>query len=511
MAMTARQGTNRRLAVANPLVATVAAGVAGAIAAGALMRRRNRQHGVASGPVRATSRAARSAELALLGSRVGTAAASNRARRIFASAARKEELDAQLELRTAEQVAATLGNMKGVLMKIGQLASFVDDGMPEPVREALAELQQDAPPMSDELAAGVVEAELGKPPDRLFEEWDPIPIAAASIGQVHRAMTTDGRAVAVKVQYPGIAEAMAADLDNIDLAMFATPVLWKGFDADGVVQELRERLVEELDYRLEAAHQRMFASWYRDHPFIHVPEVIDELSAGRVLTTELAEGVRFAELDRWDQEERNLAAESIYRFVFRSLYRFHAFNGDPHPGNYLFRPGGRVSFLDFGLVRRFEPIDIERLLGIVRAAVLDPDPLALRRAEEEAGFIVPGAPVADDRVAEYMTTFFEPVLVDRVTTISPEYASELARRFLFGRATYGDVIKWANLPPPFVILQRINLGLIAILGRLAATANWRRIAEEMWPITDGSPFTELGREEAAWWRDAAGSSGRRAP
>src|SRR5690606_5639526 len=119
--------------------------------------------------------------------------------------------------------------------------------------------------------------------------------------------------------------------------------------------ELRERLVEELDYRLEADNQRLFAEFYRGHPFIHVPEVVDELSSARVLTTELAEGVPFAEVERWSQEERDLAGETIFRFVFGSLYRLHAFNGDPHPGNYLFRTGGRVTFLDFGLVKRFTP------------------------------------------------------------------------------------------------------------------------------------------------------------
>jgi predicted unusual protein kinase regulating ubiquinone biosynthesis (AarF/ABC1/UbiB family) len=470
------------------------------LAAGLLLRRRRPSS--AGGPVESTSRVARGAEITRLASRLGGVTASNRARRVFASAARKDELDAELELRTAEQVAATLGNMKGVMMKMGQLASFVDDGMPEPVREVLSQLQQDAPPMSQELAAGVIDAELGAPPDQIFAEWDPVPIAAASIGQVHRAITRDSRAVAVKVQYPGIADAMAADLANIDMAMFATPLLWNGFDADAVVEELRARMGEELDYRMEAANQRMFSGWYRNHPFIHIPDVVDELSTERVLTTELAEGARFSELEEWDQDERNMAAEAIYRFVFRSLYRFHAFNGDPHPGNYLFRPGGRVSFLDFGLVRRFEPIDIERLLGIVRTAVLNPDAPALRRAEEDAGFIVPGAPVDDDRVFEYMTTFFEPVRVDEVKTITPGYASELARQFLFGRASYGDVIKWANLPAPYVILQRINLGLIAILGRLAATANWRGIAEELWPITDAPPSTELGRQEADWWAEA---------
>ncbi|HEX9548478.1 MAG TPA: AarF/UbiB family protein, partial [Acidimicrobiales bacterium] len=163
--------------------------------------------------IRRSTRAARTLELARTGSRAGAGWATHQARRVFASAARKEELDAEFELRSAEEVAAALGNMKGVLMKLGQMASYVDENVPEPIRNALADLQQDAPPMAADLAASVIERELGGPPEKVFQEWDPVPIAAASIGQVHRAITRDDVAVAVKVQYPGVDEAIAADLD----------------------------------------------------------------------------------------------------------------------------------------------------------------------------------------------------------------------------------------------------------------------------------------------------------
>jgi predicted unusual protein kinase regulating ubiquinone biosynthesis (AarF/ABC1/UbiB family) len=449
----------------------------------------------------ATSQRRRNAQAAGLAVGLGTAAAANRARRVFASAARKEALDAELELRTEEQVAATLGQMKGAMMKVAQLASFVDDGMPEPVRQALAQLQQDAPPMSPELAAGVVEAELGARPEEVFAEWDPIPIAAASIGQVHRAITADGQAVAVKVQYPGIDEAVRADLANLDLARLAMPLFWRSLDAEAVAAELRARLSEELDYEIEAANQRSFATWYRAHPFIHVPEVVDELSTRRVLTSELAEGARFAEMERWDQRERNLAAEVIFRFVFRSLYRFHAFNGDPHPGNYVFRRGGRVTFLDFGLVRRFSADEVGRLLAPVRARLLTPDIHSVRLAQEEAGWLVPGAPVPDADVVAYADLFWGPFLEDAPYTVTAESATAFTRQFLFDRDTFGEVLRWTTVPPAYVILQRINLGLVAILGRLNAAANFRRIAEEIWPITDRPPSTELGEKEAAWWTE----------
>ena len=434
-----------------------------------------------------------------MATRVGGAYASHRAQRIFASAERKRELDERLELRTATEVTQTLGAMKGVLMKVGQLASFLDDGLPENLRASLSELQHEAPPMSPELAAGVVEEELGLPPDQLFAEWDPVPIASASIGQVHRAMTRDGIAVAVKVQYPGVDQAIRADLDNVGPLVQFMGMLFPALEPEPIVQELRDRLLEELDYRREAANQQLFADSYRDHPFIHVPSVIAELSTGRVLTSELAEGVRFAEMEMWEQSERDLAAETLFRFVFRSLFRLHAFNGDPHPGNYLFRPGGQVTFLDYGLVRRFDPSEVRLLEDMITTMVIDRDLAAFRTVIERAGVLQPGAPVADERVADYVGLYYDFVRDDKVATLTAEYASATARRFVTMQGPFRDIMKWTNLPPAFVILQRINLGLYAILGRLQATANWRLIAEELWPMTNGGPSTELGRQENEWW------------
>ncbi len=282
-------------------------------------------------------------------------------------------------------------------------------------------------------------------------------------------------------------------------------MLFPGLEPGPIVAELRERLVEELDYRLEADNQRLFADYYRGHPFIHVPDVVDELSTGRVLTTELAEGVRFSQMETWSQEERNLAAEAIFRFVFGSLYRLHAFNGDPHPGNYLFRPGGQVTFLDFGLVKRFSEAEVAVLVEMISAMVLDRDIEAFRRIIERIGMLPAGAPFSDAEVEDYFSHFYEFVLRDEVTTITSEYASETVRRFFDTSGQHGEIMKAANVPPSFVIIQRINLGLYAIFGQLRATANWRRISEEVWPFVDGPPTTELGRKAAAWAAEQAGS------
>src|SRR4051812_29962588 len=294
-------------------------------------RAQRRADGGTVGGTVLTNRAARTAELVRLSSKAGAGYAATAARSTFASDERKAELRSDFELRTAAQVVESLGHMKGAVMKIGQMASYLDQGLPEPVRDALRQLQSDAPPMAPALAAQVVREELGAPPEEIFKEWDPTPIAAASIGQVHRAITHDDRAVAVKVQYPGIADAIRSDLANADILFGGLEMIFAGLDSKPIVEEIKERVVEELDYRIEAGNQRMFADYYRGHPFIHVPEVLSELSTGRVLTTELATGVRLEDVLTWSDDERGLAAEAIYRYVFRSLYRLHAFNGDPHP------------------------------------------------------------------------------------------------------------------------------------------------------------------------------------
>jgi predicted unusual protein kinase regulating ubiquinone biosynthesis (AarF/ABC1/UbiB family) len=452
--------------------------------------------------LRRSARAARNLEIARLGSSLSTKYTAHRARRVFASAARREELDEAFQLQTAEEVARALGNMKGFLMKLGQMASYVDESVPEPIRKALADLQQDAPPMAPGLAADVIEQELGAPPDEIFLEWDEVPIAAASIGQVHRAITRDEVPVAVKVQYPGVDKAIQADLDNSDMFISLGSVMFPGSDTTSLVQELRERIGEELDYRQEALNQRMFADYYEGHPFIRIPAVVDSLSTGRVLTTELAVGARFSELDSWSQEERNLAGEAIDRFVFRSLYRMHAFNGDPHPGNYLFHGGGEVTFLDFGLVKRYTPAEIHMLESMAKALVVDRDVPAYRRLLVEAGVLSPDAQMSDERVVQYFGYFYEMVMEDREYTMTIEYASQAASRFMpFGEGSFPEIRQWGNLPPAFVVLQRINLGLTAVLGHLGATANWRRIAEELWPFVDGPPSTEMGEKEAAWRRE----------
>jgi predicted unusual protein kinase regulating ubiquinone biosynthesis (AarF/ABC1/UbiB family) len=431
----------------------------------------------------------------------GTARYAVNAPRLFAAAGEhRQRLRDDLALRTAQDVADTLGTMKGVLMKIGQLASYVDEGLAPPARRILGTLQDSVPPMSPELAAGVIRSELGGDPDQVFERWDPLPIAAASIGQVHRAITRDGRAVAVKVQYPGIAETIAADLGNVALLRSLLRMAVPAQDVNGLIEELRERITEELDYVREAESQRLFAGYFDGHPFITVPKIVDEYSTARVITSDLATGVRYAEMLGWPQAEKDLAAETIYRFTFRSLYELLAFNGDPHPGNYLFEPGGRVTFLDFGLVKHFTDAELGPLVDMVQTLCIDGDEEGFRRAMEDAGFLQRGAPLPTPDIVKHMSVFYDPVRSPGVQTMTGELASAIARRYVDFKS---PLAAYARIPRAYVIIQRINLGLFAILGEMNATADWRAISEEIWPFVLASPSTPMGEAETGWRQLAA--------
>ena len=469
------------------------AGAAAGATLGAVLLRRRVRPGIARAVLE--SRRERGAAMARLVLRVGGRYAARSPQLVFASVERRRELRNDLALRTADEVAEELGSMKGALMKLGQMASYLDDGMPESFRTTMARLQHDAPPMSAELAAAMVREELGDAPGRAFARWDPLPFAAASIGQVHRAITHDGRAVAVKVQYPGIARSMESDLRNVSLLRRVAASAFPGLDTRAMIEELGERMREEVDYCREAENQTLFATYYEGHPYIHIPAVLPELSTARVLTAELVSGARFDELLTWPQRERDLAAETIDRFVFRSLYRLHAFNGDPQPGNYLFHGGGRVSFLDFGLVKHFTDEDLAPLEDAARLLAIENDGEGFRDALERAGFIQRGAPVSTEVVVEHLGHFYRTVLRDAPMTITREWASALVRRYF---NTRGPLAAYSDIPRAYVILQRINLGLYAVLGSLEATANWRRIAEEIWPFRLGPPSTPIGEAEARW-------------
>lgn len=416
----------------------------------------------------------------------------------------RARLEAQFAIRTAEDVAQVLGGMKGAIMKAGQMLSFIADGLPPEAQAALATLQADVPPMAPSLAEQVIRQELGKDPEHLFLEWDPVPVAAASIGQVHRAVMPDGRVVAVKVQYPGVDAAIKSDLDNAELlyGMFASFAL-KNMDVKALVDELRARMADELDYRLEAACQSEFARRYAGHPFIHVPEVIPERSAQRVLTSEWVGGKRFQEfVDSSTQAEKDRAGEVIMRFTQGAIHRHGVFNGDPHPGNYRFHDDGTVTFLDFGLVKRWSHGELEQLTAVLDE-ILAADAKGVMEGAIRAGFLSPDHTLDPDLLFEYVRGPYEPFLTERFT-YTKDWTAKALQTVIDMQGKYGEVIKSLNMPTSYVILDRVVWGVSAILGRLHATNNWRHILSEY--RKGVSPESELGRLEEEWRRSTERSA-----
>jgi predicted unusual protein kinase regulating ubiquinone biosynthesis (AarF/ABC1/UbiB family) len=421
----------------------------------------------------------------------------HRARRRFAKPVRRTELDDAFTLRTAEDVARELGNMKGALMKAGQLLSFVVESLPEPAQQALSSLYSDAPPMSEELAASVVQQELGRAPTSVFLDWSAAPAAAASVGQVHRAVTRDGRVVAVKVQYPGVGDAIEADLANADvLYRLVSSFTLKGLDTRALVDELRSRMRDELDYRIEAANVHEMRGHFAGHPFVSLPEVLDELSTRRVITTEWVDGLSWNQfLERASPDARRRAGESIWRFAQHAIHRLGVFNGDPHPGNYLFTIEGDVTFLDFGMVKRWSPGEWELLEPCMDAIIVDRDPDKLLSTMEQSGFLRPGHGLSAPAVYEYVSSPYRPYLIDEFT-FDRAFMRDTIQRIVDVNGPYAAVIERINMPASFLMLDRVVWGVTALLGKLELTAPWRAMLLEY--HSDGPPATELGRQERAW-------------
>ena len=313
-----------------------------------------------------TSRVRRTATVASLAASEAVKQFGTRAANVTRSEEASEEAMARRQLETAKQIVAVLGTMKGAAMKLGQVMSFLDVGLVaeehrDEFQAELAKLRDAAPTVSFKQMRAVIEDDLEDSIGEVFAEFDEEPIAAASIGQVYRArLARDGMEVAVKVQYPGVAGAVRADMQNLDMIMRLLKRMTPGMDVNAVTAEIRERIEEELDYELEAQNQRSLARIFAGHPFIVVPEVVSSLSRERVLVSAFVHGVGFEELKTRPQAERDRIGEIVFRFFLGCLYRHRQFSGDPHPGNFLLLADGRVAFLDFGLFKRMDPAAVER-------------------------------------------------------------------------------------------------------------------------------------------------------
>lgn len=434
--------------------------------------------------------------LARLGARRASGLAATRVRGAAATESRRRELDEQFAIRSAEDVAAELGSMKGAAMKLGQMLSFQIEGLPPAAQKSLASLQANVEPMSPSLAEHTFATSIGMHPTRAFLDWDPIPVAAASIGQVHRAVLRSGADVAVKIQYPGVADAIRSDLDSARmLHRLVSLVALRNLDVDAVVDELRSRLTEEVDYVLEAERQRRFARRYSGHPFINVPGVHDRWSSDVVLTTDWAPGLDWAEFEAVaDEAARQRAAESIFRFVQGALYCVTEFNGDPHPGNWKLDTDGSVTVLDFGLVKKWTDADTNVLWPIIDPLLASDRETTLARAVD-AGFLPADHGLDTDHVWAYVSAPYIPFMADEFQ-FSRDFTRTTLRAMVDVRGPHNDVLNTLSMPGSFVLLDRVVWGLTALLGRLDATNHWRDILSEYRKGTD--PVTELGRLEADW-------------
>jgi predicted unusual protein kinase regulating ubiquinone biosynthesis (AarF/ABC1/UbiB family) len=391
--------------------------------------------------------------------------------------------------KAAHAMLKTLGEMKGLPLKLGQMASYIDGlappGYEEKFQRILTKLQEKAPPLSAEAAAKVVGEDLGAPPEQVFARWERQPFAAASIGQVHQAVTRGGDSVAVKVQYPGIDKAIENDLKSLTLLeAFSSPLMRK-YHTKQALDDIREVFLAELDYTREASMAGTFRRMNLDLPDVVIPRVYHSLSTRRVLTAELIGGTPYQEFcESASQDERDQAGLTIWQFMFRSMLRHGILYADPHPGNYRFLGQGKVAFLDFGCVK---VLPDELLDGIKRymVAALDGDWDEFDRACVEFLGYDPEDAEAFALYRAYTIELLTPITRQGPFQWSPEVARETIAYLVRGKrklifppgSKLPKIPKPIHFPPESMFLNRLQWGLASVLGGLRARASFRPLTE----------------------------------
>jgi len=370
----------------------------------------------------------------------------------------------------AAEMLQTFSELRGVSMKLGQMLSYLDDALPPEARRVLAVLQRDAAPMPWQTVKEQLQTELGGPVEQFFSYINETPLAAASIGQVHRATTLDGRDVAVKIQYPGIDKAMAADLKNARVFSLFQRMFMFSTDAKAIMQELEERFMDECDYRKEADYQQAYRARLAGHPRIVVPKVHRDLSAQRVLTTTYYEGETFYQWLAKDPSpaQRSQVTRLFYRFYLGSFYLDGLFNCDPHPGNYLFLDDGRVVFLDYGCSRRFEPPRLADWVRMCQAVFLD-DREEMQRLAEGMGFLKPGQEHDREAFRGLLRYLYLPYLTEGEFNFAQHRPEDTFRRMFLDNP---NLLK-LNMPADAVFLNRIGFGLVSLLAEIGSTLDCR--------------------------------------
>lgn len=452
-----------------------------------------------------TSRVGRTAKIGGLAAGQAIRQAGTRTANVTRS---REGRQAALERRhidAAEQIVAALGTMKGAAMKVGQVMSFLDVGLvPEEYREEfqrkLGALRDAAPKVSFTDMRKVIEQELDDPLEDIFDEFEEEPIAAASIGQVYRAKLHDGRQVAVKVQYPGVAAAVRADMQNLGLILRLAKRIAPGMDPQAIGEEIRNRVGEELDYELEAQNQRTLARIFRGHPFIVIPDVVTSLARERVMVSEYVHGTGFEELKGYPQEDRDRISEILFRFYFGCLYRHRQFSGDPHPGNSMLLEDGRMAFLDFGLFKRMPPGTVELEIQVARA-VIEGDKETIMRIGAETGFFPEPEKFNPDKVLGHFRAATSWYTEDDYIHLTPEYATQVLIDMSDPRSEYFGQLRHESAPPDHLFGRRMEVLTLAVIAQLHGRGNFHRVARE-W-FYGNPPATQLGEQEAAFYARAA--------
>jgi predicted unusual protein kinase regulating ubiquinone biosynthesis (AarF/ABC1/UbiB family) len=404
--------------------------------------------------------------------------------------------DARLVALT-EELGAQLRRMGASGPKLMQLLSMVQlEGASGDAPRLLGALVEAREPLPLRRVQRVIEQDLDARLQDIFSSFDEQPFAIASLGQVHRARIRDGEHVAVKVQHPDIADEIAGDLRAIGAVSPIVGRLAPGSDAGALLSEVRERISDELDYELEAQHQRRLWRLFRDHPHVRVPRVHTDLSTRRVLVTEHVDGVSFDEMVQLDEAERDRIGEIVFRFFFGLVWRERIVAGDPHPDNCLLCPDGRVCLLDFALLRDLQPeyLDGERN---VMQAVIDTDPHAVHRALRHLGYLANIQTYDPAALLEYLATAGEWVLAEGSRRIDPAYVRRTLESGYPPRSPWFSLLRRLTFPPPTLLLRRMEIQMLCLLGELHAAGDWATIAAEH--RADQPPVTPLGRQDAAFF------------
>jgi predicted unusual protein kinase regulating ubiquinone biosynthesis (AarF/ABC1/UbiB family) len=408
----------------------------------------------------------------------------------------------------AEELGAQLRRLKGAGPKITQLLSMIQLERPPDVEQshaALGTIPDGARTVPFSRVRGVIEQDLGARIGQLFDDVDEDPFAVASLGQVHRARTSDGEIVAVKVQHSGVAEAVEADLRNLGTVGPLLKRLAPGLDGAAVLAEIRERISDELDFELEAQNQRRLERLLRGHPHVRLPHVHTDLSTRRVLVTEYVDGLRTDEIKRLGETERDRIAEIAVRFFFGLAWRDGVVAGDPHPDNCILCPDGRLCLLDFGLLRDLDADSLQEERDAVQA-VADGDARRVHDDLASLGYLPNPGSVDRDALLEHLATGGEWMFARGFRRIDPAYVARILELAYPPRSPHFPSMRRMKIPPATLLLRRMEIQLLSLLGELHAAADWGAISAE---YHSGKPAsTELGRAQDAFRERHVGGGAR---